>query len=98
MLISGWVFWSLAESDRIAYANETNVVNKDSPLDYLTLINQTTTTLTTNHTQAAIAVSYLSLESTDFQEYFTWLRSVRKTVDQCLVNWAKETCFETGEN
>ena len=44
-------------------ANETNIVNKDSPIDSLTLIIQTTTTSTTNHTQAAITVSYLSLES-----------------------------------
>ena len=44
-------------------ANETNIVNKDSPIDSLTLIIQTTTTSTTNHMQAAITVSYLSLES-----------------------------------
>ena len=64
MLISGRVlFWSLAKTDRIAFANETNIVNKDSPIDSLTLINQTATTLTTNVTQAAITVSYSSLES-----------------------------------
>ena len=84
MLISGLVFWSLAETDRIAYANETNIVNKDSPIDSLTLKNQTTTTLTRNHTQAAITVSYSRVEprvqSIHFQEYFAW---VRKTVDQC---------------
>ena len=32
MLISGQVFWSLAETDQIAYANEENIVNKDIPL------------------------------------------------------------------
>ena len=71
------------ETDGIAYANETNIVNKDSPIDTLTLINQTTTTSTTNHTQAAITVSYSSLESSlsTFRIFHcTW---VRKTVDQC---------------
>ena len=32
MLISGRVLWSLAETDQIAYATETNIVNKDSPI------------------------------------------------------------------
>ena len=36
----GGASWSLAETDRIAYANETNIVNKDSHIDSLTLINQ----------------------------------------------------------
>ena len=57
------VVWSLAETDRIAYANETNIVNKDSPIDSLTLINQKNTTSTKNHSQGAITVSYSSLYS-----------------------------------
>ena len=43
MLMSGQVFWSLAKTNRIAYANERDIVNKDSPIDSLTLINQMTT-------------------------------------------------------
>ena len=41
MLIRRWVFWSLPATDEI------NVVNKDSPIDSLTLINQKTTTSST---------------------------------------------------
>ena len=79
-----------------------NIVNKDSPIDSLTLINQKTTTSTTNHTQGAITVSYSSLlrvQSIDFQEYFTWATNTEEDCGSVLViNRAKETCFETAEN
>ena len=52
-------------------APKIDIVNKDSPIVSLTLINQKTITLTTNHTQAAILFDHYEprAQSIHFQEY-----------------------------
>ena len=82
MLISGLVFWSLAETDRIAYANETNIVNKDSPyrLSYLEKPDDHNLNQKLHAGCPYSVILEPRVQSIDFQEYFTW---VRKTVDQC---------------
>ena len=100
MIRSGRVISSWAETDRIAYANETNVVNKDSQIYSLTLINQKTTTLSTSRTQAGTIYSVIlkpRVQSIDFEQNFT---GMKKTVDQCQVNRVKKhvSRVKTGEN
>ena len=71
----------------IAYVNKTIIVNKDSPIDSLTYINQKTITSSEfNHKCCPPLQCHMSradeprAQSIDFQEYSTWLR---KTGDRC---------------
>ena len=74
-------------------APKIDIVNKDSPIVSLTLINQKTITLTTNHTQAAIL----------FDHYFTSLepslytfRNIHLGAEGRLGIRGKNRCWSTG--
>ena len=72
MLISSRVFWRLAETDRITYGNETNIVNQDSAIDsYLDKPHDQNFNQKPHAGCLYSAILEPRVQSIHFQEYFT---------------------------